>query len=213
MKMKPGTTTVGLIGKDFVVFAADQKASMGHIAADDEALKIYKITDFIAVTIAGGLGDAQAIIRFLKSQANLYEIDRGTKVTPKAMASLLSNILNSNRYFPFIFQPILGGVNNEPQLFEVDVVGGISTKKDYAVTGSGTTFAMTVLDGDYSKNLSEKAAVGVAIKAVNAARRRDIYSGGKSVTVVVVDSQGYRKYSIQEVEKAIKQMKSKVAAK
>jgi proteasome beta subunit len=203
---KTGTTTVGIVGQDCVVMAADQQGTMGHIAERD-AVKVHKITDKIAVTIAGTLGDSLALIRFLKSQANLYEVERETKITPNALASLLSNVLNGNRYFPFIFQPILGGLNNKPELFELTPYGGISEKEGYAITGSGTTFAMTTLDKEYKKGMTEQEAIELAIRAVSAAKHRDIYSGGDSITVAVIDRRGYREVSQSEIDKIVKTIK------
>jgi proteasome beta subunit len=203
---KTGTTTVGLIGKDCVILAADQQGTMGHIAERD-AVKVHSITDKIAVTIAGTLGDSQALIRFLRSQANLYEIERETKMNPGAAASLLSNVLNNNRYFPFIFQPILGGLNNKPELFELTPYGGVSEKDNYAITGSGTTFAMTTLDKEYKRGMSETEAIDLAVRAVSASKHRDIYSGGDSITVLVIDKNGTREISRAEIEKIVKTVK------
>lgn len=203
---KTGTTTVGLIFKEGVVLAADQRATMGHIA-DKGVRKIYPITNNVATTIAGTVGDSLALIRFLKAQANLFEIERETKITPKAVTSLLSNVLNGNRYYPFVFQPIIGGVNNKPELFELTPYGGISQKDKYAITGSGTTFAMTTLDKDYKKGMTEKEAIELAIKAVRSATNRDIYSGGESVTVIVIDKDGYREVEKSEIDKIVKTVK------
>ncbi|MBT4870311.1 MAG: proteasome subunit beta [Candidatus Diapherotrites archaeon] len=203
---KTGTTTVGIIGKDCVVLAADQRAVMGHIA-DKGVVKVYPLTDYVGVTIAGTVGDSLALIRFLRAQANLYEIERETKITPNALASLLSNVLNNNRYYPFIFQPILGGMNSAPELFEITPYGGIMKKDDYAITGSGTTFAMTTLDQDYKKDLSEIDAIALAVKAVSAAKNRDIYSGGESVTVIVFDKNGHRTINRKEIDKVISKIK------
>jgi proteasome beta subunit len=203
---KTGTTTVGVIAKDCVILAADQRAVLGHIA-EKGVRKVYPITRNVALTISGAVGDSLALIRFLKAQANLYEIERGTKITPKAITSLLSNVLNGNRYYPFVFQPIIGGVNSQPELFELTPFGCISEKKDYAVTGSGTTFAMTTLDKEYKKNMSEKEAVELAVRSVRAATNRDIYSGGENVTVAVIDANGYREINALEVEKLVKKIK------
>jgi proteasome beta subunit len=203
---KTGTTTVGLVGRNFVVLAADQRATMGHIAEKDMT-KVYPLTNFVGVTIAGTVGDSLALIRFLRAQANLYEIERRTKITPNALASLLSNVLNGNRYFPFIFQPILGGVNNEPELFELTPYGGVTKKEKYAITGSGTTFAMTTLDQNYKESMTEEETIALAVKAVSAAKNRDIYSGGESVTVVVIDKKGYREISRKEIDKVISKIK------
>jgi proteasome beta subunit len=203
---KTGTTTVGVIAKDCVILAADQRAVLGHIA-EKGVRKVYPITRNVALTISGAVGDSLALIRFLKAQANLYEIERGTKITPKAITSLLSNVLNGNRYYPFVFQPIIGGVNSQPELFELTPFGCISEKKDYAVTGSGTTFAMTTLDKEYKKNMSEKEAIDLAVRAVRAATNRDIYSGGENVTVAIIDANGYREANALEVEKLVKKIK------
>jgi 20S proteasome alpha/beta subunit len=66
---KTGTTTVGLIAKDCVVLASDQRATMGFLIASKTAQKIHKITDRIGVTIAGSVADAQNIV----GQANPRE--------------------------------------------------------------------------------------------------------------------------------------------
>jgi len=203
---KTGTTTVGVVAKDCVVLAADQRGTMGNIA-DKDMMKIYKLTDNIATTIAGTVGDSLAIIRFLTAQANLYEIERDTKMTPKALASLLSNVLNANRYYPFMFQPILGGYVNKPELFELTPFGCMIEKNNYAITGSGTHFAMATLDKDYKESMNETDAIELVVKAVSAAKNRDIYSGGDSVTVIVIDKKGYREIDRSEVDKIIKKIK------
>ena len=204
---KTGTTTVGVKGNDYVLLAADQQATMGYIASDDDAVKIYRITDYIAVTISGTVGDSLAIIRFLRAQANLYEIERGTRMTPKALTSMLSNVLNGNRYYPFIFMPIVGGVNEKPELYEVTPFGDVMEKKKYAVTGSGTEFALSALDVDYKEGMTKDDALALAVKAVSISRNRDIHSGGRSITVAIIDKDGYREVDTKEVEKAMSKVK------
>jgi proteasome beta subunit len=187
---KTGTTTIGIIGKDFALLAADQQATMGYMAADDDAQKVYQITDKVSLTISGAVGDSLAVIRFLRAQANLYEVERETKITPKAVTTLLSNVLNNNRYYPFIFAPIVGGVNTQPELYELTPYGCVSEKKKYAVTGSGTTFAISTLDSEYKSNMKEEDAIVLAVKAITASKNRDIYSGGKSITMVIITKEG-----------------------
>lgn len=204
---KTGTTTVGIIGKDFVVLAADQQATMGHMAADDDAQKIYNITDKVSLTISGAVGDSLAVIRFLRAQANLYEIERETKITPKAVTTLLSNVLNGNRYYPFIFAPIIGGINSQPELYELTPYGCISPKTKYAVTGSGTTFAITTLDSEFKFNMKEDEAIALAIKAIVASKNRDIYSGGKSISMVIINQNGTRIVPLEKIEEIISKVK------
>jgi len=199
--LKTGTTTLGLRTKDAIVLAADMRASMGHIAYDDESKKLYKITDRLAVTNAGSVGDSLTVIRFLRSQARLYELEKETKMSVKAAATFLSNILNANRYYPFQVQFVIGGVNNEPELFEVTPFGGILERKQYAVSGSGTEPALTTLDNDYRSGMTEEEGVRLAVKGIQAGKRRDVFSGGKSVSVMVIDKNGIRELDEKDVAK------------
>ncbi len=203
---KTGTTSVGLIALDSVVLAADMRASFGHIAYDEESKKLYKITESIAVTNAGAVGDSLTLIRFLRSQARLYEIERNAKITPKAIVTYLSNILNANRHFPFASQFVLGGVNKGPELFELTPFGGVLERKKFAVSGSGTELAMTTLDQNYKKGMTEEEGIALAVKAVEAGRKRDIFSGGKSIAVMVINRKGIRELAESEVQKHIPKM-------
>lgn len=200
-ELKTGTTTVGLITKDSVVLAADMRASLGNIAYDEESDKISEINEYMALTNAGSVADSVTIIKFLRSQAKLFEIEREERMTPRAAASLLSNVLNANRYYPFIVQLVIGGIGDKPELHEVTPFGGGIERKTYAATGSGTDYALTTLDQNYSPDMTQEEGIRLAIKAIEAGKKRDIYSGGVSVTVVVVDSNGTRRLKDEEVKK------------
>ncbi|MBI4170842.1 MAG: proteasome subunit beta, partial [Candidatus Aenigmarchaeota archaeon] len=62
-KLKTGTTTVGMVCKECVVLGSDSKSTLGWLVSGKEVQKIYPIDDKMAVTISGGVGDAQALIR------------------------------------------------------------------------------------------------------------------------------------------------------
>ena len=164
--IKTGTTTVGIRTNDAVVLAADMLASMGHIAYDEESEKVYKITHYMGITNAGNVGDSLSIIRFLKAQAKLYEIERETRMSPKAASTFLSNILNGNRYAPYIVQTIIAGIDDEPEMYEISPFGGILKRKKYAANGSGTEMALGTLDNYYKEGLTEQDAIALAIKQV-----------------------------------------------
>ncbi len=194
--------------KDAVVLAADMRASMGHIAYDEESEKVYKVADFMGLTNAGSVGDSQTMIRFLKSQLQLYELEREEPMSAKAAATLLSNVLNGSRYYPFICQFLLGGFNNgKPDLWEVTPYGGILQRPKYGVTGSGTEAALTTVDLGYKPNLTLEEGIKLAVRAIESGKRRDIYSGGKSVSVLVIDKNGVRILSEKEVAPVIQQVK------
>ena len=60
-----GTTTVAAVCRDGVILGTDTRATMGNYVASKNAKKVYKITDSLAMTIAGGVAVAQRIVEIL----------------------------------------------------------------------------------------------------------------------------------------------------
>lgn len=200
IEAKKGTTTVGLKCKDCVVLASESKASMGNLVAHKEAKKIYKITDQIALTIAGGVGDAQNLIRVLKAEVNLYEMSRQQPITVKGCKTLLSNIFQGSRYFPIMAMLILGGFDNKGyHLYSLDPLGGGETEK-YTSTGSGSPVAYGVLENRYKEGLEKNDGIKLAVSAVKAASERDVFSGGKRIQVAVITEEGVNLLEKEEIE-------------
>ena len=78
-----GTTTVGMVCSDGVVIGADTRATMGDFIANTEVRKVYKIDNNLAMTIAGGVGDAQELIRIIKAQNEIYKMNENTSDVAK----------------------------------------------------------------------------------------------------------------------------------
>ena len=188
--MHTGTTTVGIKGKDFVVLAADKRATMGYFVASKKAKKIIPITDNVALTIAGAVGDAQFIARLLRAQINYYKAKSGQEPNVKQMAHYLNVLLNSSRYYPYFVQFLLGGIVEEPELYSIDLMGGITDEK-FASTGSGSPLAYAIIESQYKDNITEKQAIELAKNAVLTAMKRDVGTG-EGVDVLLITRQGYK---------------------
>src|SRR5947208_11537713 len=70
-----GTTTIGVVCHDGVVLTTDTRATMGSFVAHKHAKKVYRIDQHIAMTIAGVVGDAQAIVEMLRANSALYKLE------------------------------------------------------------------------------------------------------------------------------------------
>ena len=198
-ELKTGTTTVGLIAKDCVVLASDQRATMGFLIANKTAQKIYKITDRIGATIAGSVADAQNIMDLLRAEAKLFEIQRSRPIRVKALTRLLANIMFQARG-GYMLQCLVGGFDDEgPQVFYTDYIGSVLPDK-FTSTGSGSPVALGVLESEYKDNLPKKKAIEVAIRAVAAAIERDAASGN-AILVSVIDKNGYEEVDKDTIQK------------
>ncbi len=195
-KAETGTTTVGIIAKDGVILATESKATMGNLISDKHVKKIIQIDEHIAITTAGSVGDVQVIGRFLISEARMYRIERRRKIPVSALATLLSNVLNSNRIYPYLGQFILAGYDTQPRLYELDPVGGMIEKK-YSATGSGSPIAYGILEDGYKEDISVEDGIKLAIRAIKAASERDAYSGG-NINLAVITKKGYQELNAEE---------------
>jgi len=196
---KTGTTTVGVVCKDGVVLASDKRATMGHYIASKDVLKIAPINDRIAMTIAGGVGDAQSLIRWMKAEIKLYELKNRRMMTVEAASTLLANILSQYKYYPFFVQILVGGMDEAPHVYSVDMLGGV-TEETHTSTGSGSPIAMGLIEEIYDPNMDVKEGIKVAIKAVNTAMKRDSASG-EGVSVLVITKKGSAFLTQKEIKK------------
>ncbi len=202
-----GTTTVGLVCKDGVVLATEKRATMGNYIASRRAKKIYQIADRVAMTTAGSVGDAQFLARLIRVENNLYEIRKEEKPTVRAIATMISNLLNSYRYFPYLVQLLIGGVDfRGASIYSIDPIGGAIEEKDIVATGSGSPTAYGVLEDRYSKDMSVDEGVEIAVRAIASAMKRDSASGD-GIDVVKITEKEYVQLESDEIEEIIKKFR------
>ena len=189
--LKTGTTTVGLICKDAVIFGTDKRASMGYFVASKTSEKVYKIQDHLWMTTAGGVADAQYLVDVLRAETTLFQLaHEGKPIIIKSAGKLLSNILYANKMYPFEVGLILGGVTEEegPTLLQIGAYGSILTEKFCAV-GSGQNFSYGVLEAKYKDNLTIEEGKEIIKKAVTSSIIRDMASGN-GIDIAVIKKEG-----------------------
>ncbi|MEE8178553.1 MAG: archaeal proteasome endopeptidase complex subunit beta [Nitrosopumilaceae archaeon] len=200
-KILHGTTTVGIKAKDGVVLCADMRASAGYFIANNNTMKIQKIDDHAAMTMAGGVADAQNITDILKYHANLHRIQKQEPIPIKSLTRLTSLIFQQNRGYPFIADILVGGYDKQgPGLYNIDMFGS-AEEKTYVTTGSGSPVAYGLLEEEYHKDLSVEDAKVIALRAVKAAITRNIGTGD-GINISIINKNGFRLLS-KEQKKAI----------
>src|SRR5512132_3736594 len=100
-QIKKGTTTCAISCSDGVVLAADTRASAGLFIADRHVMTIQQVDKHLAMTIAGGVADAQNLVDTMRYNANIYRFQNKELMPVKSAARLCSNILFNQRYFPY----------------------------------------------------------------------------------------------------------------
>jgi len=206
-----GTTTIGLTCRDGVVMVADTRVTSGFLVAHKRGRKIFIITPHIAMSIAGVLADAQALVDVLRYNLKLHEFRSNRLSTVKEAASLLSYILFQNRLYPLVTELLIGGMNGDGSftLYRLDLLGSLVEDK-YAATGSGSPVAYGVLESEYRPDMSVEDGLSLALKALTAAMKRDIGSGNY-FDAVTITKEGAKELSEEEKELLIKELGSDIS--
>jgi proteasome beta subunit len=184
-----GATVVGLTFNDGVIIAAEKRVTLGPSLMSRGGKKIFKITNKIFIGVAGIIADMQAISKTLSAELKLYELTNKREPSTKAAAKLLSNILYSNKLFPYYTSIIVGGVDaTGPHIYVLDPLGSLIEDK-YATLGTGAELAISVIEGSYKENMSREEAENLAYKSIKLACERDVLSGD-GIDLVVITKNG-----------------------
>jgi proteasome beta subunit len=197
-----GTTTVGIVCKDGVVLAADRRASLGNMVLSERVTKVFQIDDHLAIAGAGTVGDILGLVRLLRAEAKLYRAKVGKEMSVKALATLMANILQGGRGFAYMAWFLVGGYDSAPRLYSIDAAGGV-TEDRFTAAGSGMEFAFSILEENYRDGLPLNEGIKLALKAIKAATRRDVFTGG-GVTLVTITEEGYREWREEELKSLLK---------
>ncbi len=210
VKSKHGTTTVSVVCKDAVIIAADNRASMGYLIANKSCDKVFKISERIAMTIAGSAGDGQMLAKLLKAEIDLYRLNSNVEPSLDVASNLMQNILFSQgkSWMPYLVQLIIAGIDDKDNfaIYTLDPLGSSIKETKFYTTGSGSPMVFGVFEDSYKEGMSEEEGIQLAIRAIYSAIKRDMGSG-EAIDVVVINRKGYRKLDKIPVETVLKSKK------
>jgi len=196
-KILKGTTTIGIVCKDGVIFATDTRVTAGYYVAHKKGKKVFPIDKHIAMTIAGAVADAQSVLETLKANTHLYRLANSRPMPISAAARLTGNILFQSRMAPLLMQAIIGGVDETgAHIYALDPFGSVTEEKCVS-TGSGSPVAYGILEDRYHEDLTIKEGLPLVVNGVHTAMKRDTGSGD-SFDVAVVTKDGYRELSDED---------------
>lgn len=199
-----GTTTFGMVCKDGVILATERRATMGTMIVHKTTRKLFQIDDHLALVTAGLVGDVQVLARYLKAEAKLYRLTRDIPMPVEAAATLMANILNQRKFYPYYVQLIIAGYDLEgPHVYSLDAAGGAIPDK-YVSTGSGSPYVYGVLEDQYRDDMTVEEGIDLAVRAIHAAMRRDSASGD-GIDVAVITKEGLRFIPDDEIKKRMEQ--------
>jgi len=206
-----GTTVVALRYAEGIVMAGDRRATAGNVIAHHAMDKVFPADRHSAVAIAGTAGMAIEMVRLFQVQLEHYEKVEGSILSLEGKANQLAQMVR--QHLPLAMQglavvPLFAGYDTARSLgriFNYDVTGGHYEDTDFQATGSGGRDARNTIKLGWREGLSRDEAVDLAIRSLYEAADEDSATGGPDLVrgiypiIAVVDAQGYREVSEEEV--------------
>ena len=198
--MVPGACGVAIKCKDGVILGNDRRATWGYTVTNKATQKVFKITDHIGLAAYGLIGDFQILVRIMRAQANLYQLDAGQRITTKSLAKLISNFLYSRKMAPLYTNIVVAGVDEDgPKLYSLDAIGSL-IPDDYGVTGTGMLMSVGILEAEYRPNMTVEEGTQLVEKTIRNAIKRDAMSGnGIDLLIITKDGAEEKHIEIDEL--------------
>ena len=177
-KVKKGTTTLAMRIREGIVICVDSRATAGSFVSSWSVKKFLPISRNIVGTMAGGAADCQYWERELSRQCRLYDIRNKPPISVAAASKLLSSMLFQYRGRDLSLGTMISGYDTTgPHIFYVDNEG-LRLEGNFFSVGSGSPYAMSIVDPEYDFEMPKEKALDLAQRAVLHATHRDIASGG-----------------------------------
>jgi proteasome beta subunit len=210
-----GTTIVALTYANGVIIAGDRRATSGNVISKRDMRKVFEADAWSAVGISGAAGPAMEMAKIFATELEHYEKVEGGPLSLEGKANKLAQMVRAN--LPLAMQglivvPLFAGYDprdDVARIYEFDAAGGRYEERRFATTGSGGRDARGSLKARYRENLDREAAIDAAIEALWDAADEDSATGGPDLVrgiyplVAVIDNEGYRELSDDEVAQLV----------
>jgi len=197
IQMDHGTTTLGFKYKGGIIIAVDSRATGGMFIGSQSVKKVIEINNYLLGTMAGGAADCVYWERVLSKQCRLYELRNHERISVAAASKLLCNMAYQYKGYGLSMGVMIAGWDKKgPALYYVDDDGRRAPGTVFSV-GSGSTYALGVLDNGYRFDMSDEEACELGRRSIFHATHRDAASGG-IIQVYHVKETGWVKISAQD---------------
>lgn len=184
------TTVLGFHCADGVLIAGDRRATAGHTVIYDRADKVIDLDSGTVMAIAGTPATAFEMARILQHSFQYYRRSQLQELSLEGKVRALGQLLHKN--LPMTIQgvgvvvPLLAILDDQrrPRLYFYDALGAQFQAVDFAVSGSGSPAARSVLHylnrwsphPPAGRNANEAAKL--ALELLDTAAESDTATGG-----------------------------------
>ena len=201
--VKRGTTSVGIISKEGVIFAVDKKVK-SKLVVPTSIEKIFKIDEHIGTASSGLVADARRLVDIARRQAQVNKLQYHEPISVTGLAKYIGDLeqmyTQSGGIRPFGISLIIGGVSDdECRIYETDPSGALVEYKATAI-GFGREKALELFEEKFEDDLSLDDAIDLAIEGIYKATDGKVADDSVEISVVDKETAKYRKLDSDEIQ-------------
>ncbi|PAV91570.1 hypothetical protein WR25_10883 [Diploscapter pachys] len=183
-----GGTVMAMAGDQCVCIATDLRfgEQMTTVAVDQK--KVHKVGEKVYIGLAGLNTDARTVLEKITYRKNLYELTENRKISPKVMATMLSNLAYQHRFGSFFTEPLVAGLDpytNAPFICAMDTIVCIGNPRDFVAVGTAQEFLLGVCESFWRENMKPDELFEATAQAMLSALERDAASGWGAVVYTI----------------------------
>ena len=206
--VKRGTTTAGLKYRDGVILVVDKRIS-SRLIIPESIEKVYKIDDHLGFATSGLVADARQLVDRARVQCQINRITYSDQIPVDALAKRICDFKQSFTQYggvrPFGTALLIAGCDeNGLHLYETDPSGAYQSYQAGAI-GRGRNNVVEFFEKHWKKNMTMNAACKIGLEGLRDSLDEDLNMD--AVEIAVIDNNGYRLMSRDDVSKQIARLK------
>ena len=186
-------TVIGVVGKDFVIMAADKSRARSIVIMSNEEEKIMNLQTHKLLGASGPSGDCAQFCDFIQKNLNLYHFRTDVPLSTQAAANFTRHQLaTALRKSPYNCNLLLGGFDKDegPSLYFMDYLASLQQVK-YGVQGYASYFLLSIFDKNYRPEMSVEEVLAL-LKICFAELRTRFLINSPVFSIKIVDRDGIR---------------------
>lgn len=204
--VKRGATALGVKCNEGIVLAVDKRIP-SKLVQPESFEKIFQVDTHIGTAISGMIADARQLVERARLEAQIHRLTYDEDISVSSLCKKIGDLVQMHTQYgglrPFGASLIIGGVNEEPELFMTDPSGGYLGWKAVSI-GSGRTSAQDIFESEYKDDITLDDSIQLALKALKPSVEALVKG---NIEMALVKDRKFTKMSDDEVKKYIDQLR------
>ncbi len=198
--VRKGATPIGMVAEEGVVLLALKNISEPLIIPST-VQKIFKVDSFIGATYSGLVSDGLHIVNLMRTKTQTHRMVYDETESVETMAREVSEEMQMATQYgglrPYAISLILGGIDTEKRLFEVEPGASFSGYKADAI-GVGKKIAEEMLVKDYKDSMSVEESIKLGVDILKKVNEKKLAPENVDISTII-EKKGYKPLSVKEI--------------